>query len=108
MKEKLTNDSEGNKLKWDPQTRMLLMNTCLDKEVWTARHGGKPEGKSFQDVCTILEVILDDKANFETITWCKSQAEFEANLKLHNTRNWFPSNPEQVNHFKWHAAQQSN
>ena len=107
MKEKLTNNSGGNKLKWDPQTRMLLVNTCLDKEVWTARHGGKPEGKSFQDVCTILEVIPDDEEDFETITWCKSQAEFEANLKLHNTRNWFPSNPEQVNHFKWQAAQQS-
>ena len=37
----------------------------------------------------------------------KGQAEFEPNVKLHNTRNWFPSNPEQVNHFKWHAAQQS-
>ena len=75
----------------------------MDSTTWR----GKLEGKSFQDVCTILQVIPNDEEDFETITWRKGQAEFEPNLKLHNTRNWFPSNPEQVNHFKWHAAQQS-
>ena len=70
----------------------------VDSTTW----GEKLEGKSFQDVWDILQVILGDEKDFETITWRKSQA-----LKLHNTRNWFPSNPEQANHLKWHAAQQS-
>ena len=53
VKEKLPNNSGGNKLKWDPQTRMLLLNTCLDKEVWTARHGESLKGNLFR-MCALF------------------------------------------------------
>ena len=36
---KTPNNAGVTYFKWVPQTRMLLLNTCLDKQVWTAGHG---------------------------------------------------------------------
>ena len=99
---KTPNNAGVTYFKWVPQTRMLLLNTCLDKQVWTAGHGKK--GKLYQDVCTILQTIPNYEEEFETLTWRKCQAEFEGNLKAYKENKQsvpFRSGSAE-DHLRWH------
>ena len=80
----------------------MLLQCCLDKEVWTHVHGSKM--KIFQDVCTVLQTIPNHEESFSKLNWRKCQTEFDTNLALYKAdQSTFPFNSGTAeDHTRWH------
>ena len=94
--------------KWDCKTRMLLLNECLDKQVWTHPYGRK--GKIFQDVCIVLKAIPNYEEIFSSLTWHKCHDEFDYNLASYKRDSEsvpFKSGSSE-DHRRWHDVMEEN
>ena len=103
QQQKKAPDNTGKQyFKWNCETRIMLLQCCLDKEVWTHVHGSKM--KIFQDVCTVLQTIPNHEESFSKLNWRKCQTEFDTNLALYKAdQSTFPFNSGTAeDHTRWH------